>query len=164
MLRRQARAGRRGRRASAGALVFIVAVVLGGALLPGRGLAANRAGTPTTSAWTPLPEAALEAIHGIRVTQIAVTAGGGLVDLRFTVVDPEKARPLLAGHALLPRLVVEGSGVELQAPKHGAMRGIRIQKDAASFLLFPNTRNAVRPGTRVAVAFGDVQVEPLVAK
>ena len=86
------------------------------------------------------------------------------MDLRFTVLDPVKARQLLAGHALPPRLVVEGSGIELQAPRHGAMKGIRVQKDATSFLLFPNTRNAVRPGTRVAVLFGDVQVEPVVAK
>jgi hypothetical protein len=114
--------------------------------------------------WTALPEGALEAIHGIRVDQVAVTAGGGLVDLRFTVIDPVKARALLGGHATPPRLLVEGSGVELQAPRHGAMRGIRIQKDATSFLLFPNTRNAVRPGARVAVAFGDVKVEPVVAK
>jgi hypothetical protein len=41
---------------------------------------------------------------------------------------------------------------------------VRLQKDAASFLLFPNTRNSVRPGARVAVVFGDVRVEPVVAQ
>ncbi len=147
----------------AGALALSV-LVAAGTILPGTVLAADRVGVPSTSPWTPLPEGALEAIHGIRVNRIALTAGGGLVDLRFTVIDPAKARPLLAGHASLPRLVVEGSGIELQAPKHGAMKGIRLQKDATSFLLFPNSRNAVRPGTRVAVAFGDVRVEPVVAK
>ena len=151
------------RRAWAGALTLSVIVAVG-ASLPGSGLAAEGAGAPTPSPWRPLPEGALEAIHGVRVDQVALTAGGGLVDLRFTVLDPVKARPLLAGHSSLPRLVVEGSGIELQAPKHGAMKGIRIQKNATSFLLFPNTRNAVRPGTRVAVAFGDVQVEPVVTK
>lgn len=143
---------------------LILSVLVAGGTLPGTGVAADRVGTPTTSPWTPLPEGALEAIHGIRVNQIAVTAGGGLVDLRFTVLDPVKARQLLGGHASLPSLVVQGSGVELQAPKHGAMKGIRVQKDATSFLLFPNTRSAVRPGARVAVLFGDVQVEPIVAK
>ncbi len=145
-------------------MVALSLVVVAGNSLPGTALAAGRAEEPTLSPWTPLPEGALEAIHGIRVNRIALTAGGGLVDLRFTVLDPVKARPLLTGHAGLPRLVVQGSGIELQAPKHMAMKGIRLQKDAASFLLFPNTRNAVRPGTRVAVAFGDVQVEPVVAK
>jgi len=150
-------------RARVGLLAVSLAVAVG-ASLPGIALAGGKGEEPTLSPWTPLPEGALEAIHGIRINRVALTAGGGLVDLRFTVLDPVKARPLLAGHASLPRLVVQGSGVELQAPKHGAMRGIRLQKDAASFLLFPNTRNAVRPGTQVAVAFGDVQVEPVAAK
>ena len=44
------------------------------------------------------------------------------------------------------------------------MRNVRLQKDAACFLLYPNARNAIRPGTRVAVAFGDVTVEPVVAR
>lgn len=145
-----------------GALALSLSVALVLAVGPAR--AAEPGAAPETAPWTALPEGALEAIHGIRVDQVAVTAGGGLVDLRFTVLDPVKARPLLGGHATSPRLLVEGSGIELQAPRHGAMHGIRIQKDATSFLLFPNTRNAVRPGARVAVAFGDVKVEPVVAK
>jgi hypothetical protein len=108
--------------------------------------------------------AALERTHGIRITRVAVTGGGGLVDLRFTVVDPGKARPLLQDHAGPPRLVVEGGRAELQAPVHGAMRNVRLQKDAACFLLFPNARSTIKPGTRVAVAFGTVTVEPVVAE
>jgi hypothetical protein len=86
------------------------------------------------------------------------------VDLRFTVLDPAKARPLLQDHARPPRLMAEGSDTELQAPAHGAMRNVRLQKDAACFLLYPNARSTVHAGTRVAVAFGDVRVEPVVAK
>jgi hypothetical protein len=111
-----------------------------------------------------MQESAFAAMHGIRITQVAVTAGGGLVDVRFTVVDPAKARPLLNGHGQLPRLIVEGSGVELQAPKHGAMRNVRLQKDTTSFLLFPNARSAVQRGSRVAVAFGNLMVEPVVVQ
>ncbi len=154
-----------GRRQVAGSRVAGAAVWAAALLLTtgaGAGRAAEPASPPAFAG--AVPEGALEAIHGVRLDQVAVTAGGGLVDLRFTVLDPVKARPLLGGHGGLPRLIVEGSGVELQAPRHGAMRGVRLQKDAASFLLYPNTRNAVRPGTRVAVAFGDVTVEPVVAK
>lgn len=111
-----------------------------------------------------VPGAAMAAVYGIRVDRVAVTGGGGLVDLRFTVVDPEKARTLLEAHARPPRLLVEGSDVQLEAPRHGAMRATRLQKDATSFLLFPNTRSAVRPGKRVAVVFGDVRVEPVVVQ
>jgi hypothetical protein len=113
---------------------------------------------------TPVDFATLESRYGIRIGQIAVTGGGGLVDFRFTVVDPAKARPLLDAHASPPRLVPEGSTAPLQAPTHGAMRNVRLQKDAACFLLYPNARSAIRPGSRVAVAFGDVRVEPVVVQ
>lgn len=133
-------------------------------------LAAAAVAIPAAGLGTPRPEGApaaaqvitaatLEARHGLRVTRVAVTGGGGLVDLRFTVLDPVKARPLLegAGHEL--RLVVEKDGALLTAPHHGAMRNVRLARDAACFVLFPNVRGAVRPGTRVAVAFGEVRLQ-----
>lgn len=106
---------------------------------------------------------ALERRHGIRITQVTVTGAGGLVDLRFTVVDEKKASLLLRrGEA--PRLVALPSGLSLEAPHHGAMRNVRLKKDAASFVLYPNVRGAVQPGGRLAVAFEGVRVEPVVAK
>jgi hypothetical protein len=140
----------------------VVLLALAGSVRPARAEPGAVGAQPQMSGT--MAESAFEAMHGIRITQIAVTAGGGLVDVRFTVVDPAKARPLLAGHGQLPRLVVEGSAVELQAPRHGAMRNVRLQKDTASFLLFPNARSAVHRGSRVAVAFGDVMVEPVVVQ
>jgi hypothetical protein len=110
-----------------------------------------------------LPAAALAARHGLSITRVAVTAGGGMVDLRFTVLDPAKAAALLSdGHA--PRLLVPATGLALDPPHHGAQRSIRLEKDAACFVLYPNTRGAVRPGTAVAVAFGDLSVEAISAQ
>lgn len=105
----------------------------------------------------------LETRYGLRVTRVAVTGGGGLVDLRFTVLDPVKAAPLLAGHGQALRLLVEQGDVALTAPHHGGGRSVRLEKDAACFVLFPNARGAVRPGARVAVAFGQVRSQPVKA-
>jgi hypothetical protein len=85
------------------------------------------------------------------------------VDFRFTVVDPAKARPLLADHSRMPRLLGGDGAVPLEAP-HGAMRNVRLQKDAACFLLFPNARGAIHAGTQVSVLFGDVRVGPIAAE
>jgi hypothetical protein len=133
------------------------------------------AGSPPRPAWAaPMHEdaapraaaldaATLESTYGIRITKIAVTGGGGLVDVRFTVLDPVKARPILE-HGSRPRLVAVDGGAVLEAPAHGLMRNVRLQKDAACFLLYPNARNAIQAGTRVALAFGDVKAEPVVAQ
>ena len=56
---------------------------------------------------------ALESIYRIRVTLVAVTAEGGLVDVRFTVTDRTKAAAVLAEHAAMPALFVERSGAIL---------------------------------------------------
>jgi hypothetical protein len=136
--------------AAAGALPASAQATTGPATAPSRARAVSAA--------------ALESEHGLRVTRVAVTGNGGLVDLRFTVLDPLKARPLLQGGGHDLRLVVEKGGVALEAPHHGAMRNVRLARDAACFVLFPNARGAVQPGGRVAVEFGGVSVEAVAAR
>ena len=145
-------------------LLLALAAALPRAVAASPAKALTGAHTVAALATGPVSAAVLEAQHGLRVTRVAVTGNGGLVDLRFTVLDPAKARPLLGegGHDL--RLVVEEGGTTLEAPHHGAMRNVRVAKDAACFVLFPNARGAVRPGGRVAVEFGGVSVEAVAAK
>ena len=151
-------------KASHPAMLALAIGVAIAATLPVAGRATDPVQAAAPAPVAPLNSAELETRYGVRLDQIAVTGGGGLVDVRFTVLDPARARTLLRGHEGLPRLFVEGSGAALEAPSHGAMRNVRLQKDAACFLLYPNARGAIRPGTRVALAFGDVRVEQVVVK
>jgi hypothetical protein len=104
----------------------------------------------------------LEEQYGLRVTLIAVTAGGGLIDFRFKVLDPEKAKQVLDPHHT-PALRAEDSGTLLSAPM-GMTHNIRVQKDALSLVLFPNVRNAIKAGTPVSAVFGSVRVAPTKAQ
>lgn len=97
---------------------------------------------------------------GIELTHVAVTHAGALVELRFTVLDTLKARQLLEA---TPRLLAEDSGYTLQAPSQGPWRSIRLQKGASCFVLFPNARSTVKPGSRVSLVVGGVRVEAVVA-
>lgn len=143
---------------------------LGGALLIAAlvlGSAALRLAAPSPSRVAPsstdISTATLEARYGLKVTRIAVTGGGGLVELRFTVLDAEKAKLLLRDQQSTPRLVAEDSGHTLYAPQQSSWRNVRVQQGAQCFVLFPNVRTAVKSGTRVALAFGALRVEPVVA-
>ncbi|MDP2274183.1 MAG: hypothetical protein Q8K32_25795 [Archangium sp.] len=104
---------------------------------------------------------ALERRFGIQLTHISVTHSGGLVELGFVVVDAFKARQLIDA---TPRLIADDTGWSLQAPELGPWRNIRLQQDAACFVLFPNARSTVKPGARVSLAFGGVRVEPVIVK
>lgn len=102
----------------------------------------------------------LEKRFGIQLTHIAVSHSGGLVELRFTVLDTMKARQLIGA---TPRLIAAETGYSLQAPENGPWRSIRLQKDASCFVLFPNARGTIKPGSRVSLSFGGLRVEPVVA-
>ncbi len=110
-----------------------------------------------------LPEpSALEVEAGIQIAHIGVTASGGLVDARFRVLDPSKANILLGNAANMPTLIA-GDLPPLMAPHH-SLKGGRYAKDQVVIILYPNTRQAVQPGTAVSVAFGPVRIGPVTAQ
>jgi hypothetical protein len=105
----------------------------------------------------------LEARYGIRLNLVAVTAGGGLVDVRFTVVDGAKAGDLLRGGTAMPRLFVESRAAVLRAP-HAHAHKLQILDGASYFLLYPNAGGVVQAGTGVSVVIEDIRTEPVTAQ
>ncbi len=81
------------------------------ATVPGLSRTVDPARVPVVSA------ASLEDEYGLRLNLVAVTAAGGLVDVRFTVTDKDKALHVLHDAASMPELYVEASGAVLRAPK-----------------------------------------------
>ena len=104
----------------------------------------------------------LEEEYGIRVQLVAVTAAGGMVDVRYRIIDPAKAAKLIVDGGIMPMVYVYGSDVMLMPDMH--MRTQKLIADRVYFDLIPNTQNAVKRGTVVTVAFGDVALEPMVTK
>ena len=109
----------------------------------------------------PLPSA-LEMQYGIQITQLGLTASGGLVDVRFKVLDAVKARALLGNPANAPMLIA-GDKPPLMAP-HNALRGARFGKGQVFYILYPNLRSAIKPGVDVIVAMGEARLGPVTAQ
>lgn len=112
-----------------------------------------RAGTTAVSA------DGLAAHYGIDVNLVAVTAAGGLVELRYQVVDPDKAAPLIHDPDAAPTLVAEDSGKTLvmSAPPH--RHGGELKLGGTYFFLLANAHNALEPGGLVTLVVGDVRLE-----
>ena len=107
----------------------------------------------------------LEAQHGIRITLIAVTAGGGFIDFRYKVTDPQKATALLHNPANAAVLTVIGSGQSLSATKMSRHHNqMAMKRGAVPYTFYPNVKGVMKPGALVSIAFGSVKVEPLVAQ
>lgn len=106
----------------------------------------------------------LEQEYGIRVTLVGVTAAGGMVDVRYQVIDPVKAAKLVSEEdgGIMPMVFVGTGDVILMPDMH--MRDQELIAGRVYFNLIPNTQNAVKQGTVVTIAFGDVAVEPTLAR
>lgn len=107
----------------------------------------------------PMP---IEVEHGLQVAQVGLAAAGGLVDVRFKVLDGTKAKALL-GDAAHPPMLIAGAGNPVMPPHH-ALKGARYVTGQMFYILYPNARGAVRPGDAVTVAVGDVRLGPVNAQ
>ncbi len=101
--------------------------------------------------------------YGIRFDLVAVTASGGLVDLRFTVLDQEKAVALFHTTDTAPALYLEQSGIVLRTKK-GMSHHLSLVTGGRYFMLFSNAGGVVQAGTRVSVVVNDVRLAPVVAE
>jgi hypothetical protein len=128
------------------------------ALWPGERKVDIRAGT------TLVTTKGMAARYGIDFKLLGVTAAGGLIDLRYQVVDPDKANPLIHDPALLPKLIVEDTGatIGLRSLPHNHKRELELGGNY--FFLLANAHNAIHRGSRVTLVIGKARLEHLIAQ
>jgi hypothetical protein len=95
---------------------------------------------------------------GVKIVYVAITGGGGLIDVRFQVVDPDKAAAL-HDQATPPALIDESSGVVVNSLLMGHSHSGPYKTGVTYYLVFENPGNLVQRGGRVSVLLGDAQVQ-----
>ncbi len=94
----------------------------------------------------------------MKITQVAVTGDGGLVDLRYKVVDPERANTL-HDPTTPPAVVDEESGLVVHELFMDHSHTGPYKTGVTYYLVFNNPGNWVHHGSRVSVMLGNAQVE-----
>jgi hypothetical protein len=94
---------------------------------------------------------------GVKITQVAVTGDGGLVDLRFKVVDPERANTL-HDQSTPPAVVDEQSGLVVHELFMNHSHTGPFKAGVTYYLVFNNPGNWVHHGSRVTVLLGNAAV------
>jgi len=89
--------------------------------------------------------------------RVAVSGGGGLVDLRYQVLDPDAAASI---HDLRrpPQLVDERTGVLVSGLLMGHSHKGGLNPAQTYYLVFENPGSLVRRGGRVTVQLGAARV------
>ncbi len=100
---------------------------------------------------------------GVRLVRVAVTAGGGLLDLRYQVVDPSKAVTVHEAQTP-PAIIDERTGLVLNRLLMGHAHQGPLKPAVSYYLVFENTGNWVHHGSEVTVLLGDAEVEHVVVK
>jgi len=131
--------------------------------LPQRSSGAPSAQPPPEWRRPAVSAAGLAERSGVRLIRVAVTGAGGLLDLRYQVVDPSKA---VAVHEAQtpPAIIDERTGLVLNRLLMGHAHQGQLKPAVSYYLIFENTGNWVRRGSEVTVLLGDAQVEHVVVK
>ncbi|MFB9236033.1 hypothetical protein ACFFWC_10820 [Plantactinospora siamensis] len=95
----------------------------------------------------------LEASLGIRFTQAAVVGDGGLVELRYTVLDTQKASAFQNDTKHPPRLRNERSG-KLAWRTALMKQGHELRPGQSYYLLYLNNDSAVKRGDKIEIVAG----------
>jgi hypothetical protein len=127
----------------------------------GAGLGIRAVSRPDTPPAGTITNAVMEDRYGVRIDLLGLAALGGLLELRFTVLDKDKAEVLF--HDLKPDVLVESTGVVLHPPVDSAHKMVLLD-GASYFLLYANAGNSLHGGDKVSVVVGQVRLEHLVVK
>lgn len=95
---------------------------------------------------------------GVRITRVAVTGGGGLIDLRYQVLDPDRASSLHE-ESTPPALVDEQTGLVVHHLYMDHNHTGPYKQGVTYYYLFDDPGNWVHRGSRVSVLLGNAQVE-----
>ena len=103
--------------------------------------------------------AELEEEYGVQVSLVATSMMGSIVDVRFKIIDPDKAHDLFEDQAAL---LVNQQALIL-APHLHSHGGSRLKQGKIFVMFFPTNRIIV-PGTQVSLVFGPLRTEPIAVK
>ena len=106
----------------------------------------------------------LEAGYGLRFQRATLAMQGGLVDVRFTILDTLRAEPVI-GHLSRQRvkLVDEASGTVLDT-RTMTPGDATLLAGEGYYMLFRNSGGVLRRGSRIAIAIGDIRLPGVVVR
>jgi hypothetical protein len=105
----------------------------------------------------------LEQQYGVQLDVVGLLASGGLLELKFQVLDADKATALFGPAEDMPVLAVEGSTRVLKSAS-GMKHNFEILEGASYFFLYTNVANAVHEGSEVAFVINGIRIPHLVVQ
>ncbi len=104
---------------------------------------------------------------GVEVLYVRESAAGYMLEFRYRVLDPEKAKPLFE-RGTKPVLAHVETGAELIVPTPATTGALRNSNPPAAgntyWMFFANPGKLVKPGQHVSIEIGAFRVDDLVVQ
>lgn len=100
----------------------------------------------------------LEEKYGIKISLVAATEMGSIIDVRLKIVDPDKAHALLVNQAAI---LVDQKFLVLAPHLH---THYKLKPNKLFLMFFSSQRNTIRAGSEVSLVFGHVRVAPVTVR
>jgi len=100
---------------------------------------------------------------GIKIVYVALTGGGGLLDLRFTVIDPDKAAAVHDDQTP-PMIIDEATGLIVDNLLMGHSHEGSYNPGQTYYLIFENPGNIVQRGGLVSVMLGNTEIDNIMVQ
>ncbi len=153
----------------AAATILVATTLAAGVGLADGAMDTSHAMTPMAGEMQPMTGfhvidlATLKQDWGIELLAVRRSEAGHILDLRYRVTDPEKARAIVEGR-MKPMLLDETRKLALQVPateKVGQLRQLHLSSrpDYVYFMLFGNPDRLVQDGDKVTLVLGDLRID-----
>lgn len=103
-----------------------------------------------------------EAKWGVRFTRMAVTADGGLVDVRYTVLNPGRAQAMMNSLDTTPKIQLT-NGTTLELKRQMNHKG-DLEAGRSYYILYVNTRGAAASGSIATLSVGGDTLGPMMLR
>lgn len=103
----------------------------------------------------------IEERFGVRILGVNVVARGGLIDLRYRVVDAGKAKSFGHYTETSPLIIADDGNVEVTIM---GLHNHRVETGRTYYILYRNTGNVIKPGEPVTIQIGDLILKNVVAR
>jgi hypothetical protein len=110
-------------------------------------------------AGTAMPTSAeMEAEFGVRFMGVDITSGGGMIQLRYQILDVDKTQAIHDEDSA--PIVIDSSGHKYADPGIPGHSHVDKNKPAGTvdYILLANARGGVKPGSLVTIKVGDLEL------
>jgi hypothetical protein len=94
---------------------------------------------------------------GIRFVHVAVLADGGLLEMRFQIVNPDRVALMFEDLEFVPWMIDEDTGTEIRL--NNLPHSHDIPAGLNEFIIFRNISGVVEPGDLLTLVVGELRLE-----